>query len=65
MDAQVRNTILVMGAEKIPGVGAIIDRLVLEDTGINPCRLDSDDIPAMSDHYAFGRAGTVVSCGGG
>lgn len=54
---EVRNTILVMGAEKSPGVGAIIDRLGREATGIIPRRLDSDVIPPMSDHYAFQRAG--------
>jgi Zn-dependent M28 family amino/carboxypeptidase len=53
----VRNSILVMGAEKSPGVGAIVDRLGREATGIVPRRLDSDIIPPMSDHYAFGRAG--------
>jgi len=54
---EVRNTILVMGAEKSPGVGAIIDRLGQEAAGIIPRRLDSDVIPPMSDHYAFQRAG--------
>ena len=53
---EVRNTILVMGAEKSPGVGAIIDRLSADTDRIFPRRLDADIIPPMSDHYAFQRA---------
>ena len=54
---EVRNTILVMGAEKSPGVGEVIDRLGQETTGIFLRRLDADIIPPMSDHYAFERVG--------
>ncbi len=57
LPTEVRNTILVMGAEKSPGVGDIIDRMASGIDGIIPRRLDADIIPPMSDHYAFQRAG--------
>ena len=54
---EVRNTMLVMGAEKSPGVGALVDRIGDGIPGIVPRRLDADVIPPLSDHYAFQRAG--------
>jgi Zn-dependent M28 family amino/carboxypeptidase len=54
---EVRNTILVMGAEKSPGLGTIIDRLGRDTSGVFLRRLDADVIPPMSDHYAFERVG--------
>jgi Zn-dependent M28 family amino/carboxypeptidase len=52
----VRNSMLIMGAEKSPGVGEIVDRAGDEISGIVPRRLDADIIPPLSDHYAFQQA---------
>ncbi|MDF1597043.1 MAG: M28 family peptidase [Acidimicrobiia bacterium] len=57
LPAEVRNTIMIMGAEKSPGVGAVVDRLGEGLSGIVPRRLDADVISPMSDHYAFKQAG--------
>jgi hypothetical protein len=46
---------LVMGAEKTAGVGAIVDGI--GTPGIWPRRLDNDIIPPLSDHYAFQQVG--------
>lgn len=54
---EVRNTVLVMGAEKSPGLGALIDRIGRDASGLFLRRLDADVIPPMSDHYAFQRVG--------
>ncbi len=55
LPAEVRNSMLVMGAEKTAGVGAIVDGITTP--GIWPRRLDNDIIPPLSDHYAFQQVG--------
>ncbi len=57
LPVEVRNTVLVMGAEKCSGVGAVVDRIGEQVGGIVPRRLDSDVIPPLADHYAFQRVG--------
>lgn len=57
LPASVRDTILIMGAEKSPGIGAVVDRLGQATAGVVPRRLDADIIPPMSDHYAFQQSG--------
>lgn len=54
---EIRNTVLVMGAEKCPGVGALVDRVAGPTTGMVPRRLDADVILPLSDHYAFQQVG--------
>jgi len=55
LPAEVRNSMLVMGAEKTAGVGAIVDGI--DTPGIWPRRLDNDIFPPVSDHYAFQQVG--------
>ena len=55
LPAEVRNSVFLMGAEKSPGVGAMVDGI--DAAGMVARRLDSDIFPPLSDHYAFQLAG--------
>jgi hypothetical protein len=61
---EVRSTVFALGAEKSPGIGALVDSVECE--GVHVRRLGIDIIPPLSDYYAFERANVpnlFLTCG--
>ncbi len=54
---EIRRSVFLLGAERSPGVGSLVDRVGGTVEGIYPRRVDGDLIPPLSDYYAFERAG--------
>jgi hypothetical protein len=56
LPSNVRDSVLMLGAEKSTGTAALVDQLPTVD-GILPRRIDNYIIPSMSDYDAFMNAG--------
>lgn len=62
----VRNALFVLGAERSPGTGALVDRVAARARGVAPRRAGIDVIPPLSDYHAFQEAGVAsvfLTCG--
>lgn len=56
MPSSVRDTVFVLGAERSPGTGDVVDAVAAKSPGVVLRRVASEVIPPMSDYAAFEEA---------
>ena len=66
LPAALRDSFFVLGAGRSEGTPDLLDQLEASVSGCHPRRLSCEVIPALSDYYAFDRAGIphlFLTCG--
>lgn len=53
--AEVRQSVLALGAERSDGTGALVDRLARAEPGVVVRRMDAETVPPLSDYWGFWR----------
>jgi hypothetical protein len=62
----VRQSLLVLGAERSPGTAALVEACASRARGVVPRRLSMDVVPPLSDYVSFEQAGVAsifLTCG--